>query len=208
MKGAGEQGENTQEKKEYDNDYKKRGEYGDKKTHWKKDGGDFYEKSGEPKEEDDVKGLTLEEFKAQQEAKKRNLAKAQAREHDKTADKNKNLQQVERPNEKQQQINNQVKSMDTYNLGEAKKGEHTDLLAFRQGSDDERREYRPRYDDGGEPRFGGRGGSRGGFRGRDEGGRGGFRGDRGGYRGSRANEGAARSGGKDLLSQKDFPSLL
>jgi hypothetical protein len=38
-----------------------------------------------------VKGLTLEEFKAQQEAKKRNLAKAQAREHEKNEKKG-NLQ--------------------------------------------------------------------------------------------------------------------
>jgi len=204
--------EGKKDEKTHDDNYKKR-DYaagGDKRPFWKRDGDENWGKDEPKEEEEDVKGLTLEEFKAQQEAKKRNLAKAQAREHEQTAQKKGNLQQVERQSEKQQQISNQVKEIDTYNTGKAK-GENTELLAF-QGSDDERRGSRRNYDDG-DRAFGGSNRGRGG-----RGGRGGFRGHndeessfRGGQRGSDSRGGryggAARRGGHDLLSQKDFPSL-
>lgn len=77
----------------------------------------------------------------ERELKKKNLAKANAREHDK-AEKKGNLEKVERPLEKQSQISSNIKEIDKYNVGLAK-GENADLLAFKAGASDEDIDARP-----------------------------------------------------------------
>lgn len=171
--------------------------------------------------------MTYEEFKAHQDAKRKNLQKAKIREHDNTKEKKTGgLEEAKKQDEKQKQINSQIKDIDTYNLG-VSKGENDGLLGFQGGSDDEggfrkRRDYgdreggdrpfkpfRERAEGGGheggsffDRRGRGRGSGRGGNRheGEESNPRGG-----GGGRGRGGATGASRP--KNLLSAENFPTL-
>jgi hypothetical protein len=77
--------------------------------------------------------LTLQEFKAQQEAKKMNLKKAETRKHEEI--KTKNIETVESQSQKVTSIATSVKTGDLYNVGAAK-SENAELLGFQAGGDD------------------------------------------------------------------------
>lgn len=144
-------------------------------------------------EEEEVKGLTLEEFKAQQKAKQMNLKKAETRKHEEI--KAKNVEAVDASKEKVASIASNMNNNAFYNAGSAKT-ENADLLGFQAGGDD--------YQDfGGERRGRGGRGGRGGFRGNDRGNFGGQ--DRDNFRG-RDNRGA-RGGKKLNFNENAFPSL-
>jgi hypothetical protein len=124
------------------------------------------------------------------------LKKASGRQHENTTAKN--VEKVEKVNEKQNQIDSQMKDTELYNAGTAKT-EHADLLGFQGGVDEEYIEF-------GDERRRGRGG-RGGMRGS----RGGMRGSRGGMRGGeRGGERQPRTGGrggKMVFNEEAFPTL-
>lgn len=105
----------------------------------------------EPVEEEEEKGLTLQEFLAQ---KKTVGIKKEARLAEQVV--KANIEKVVKDSEKTQQINSQLKDRDLYATG---RQEGADLLGF-QGGDDE---YYPREERSGRGgRRGGRGGNRGG----------------------------------------------
>lgn len=119
------------------------------------------------------------------------MKKAEGRKHE--AITAKNIEKVDVQKEKVQVIHSQIKTTDLYNTGTGK-NEHTVLLGFQGGADEE--------DFGGEgERRGGRGGrrgGRGGFRGGDRPARGGDRrgGDRNTGRGKKMN-----------FNEESFPTL-
>lgn len=110
------------ERKRHEGDRK----FDDKKKFEKK----RYDDGPPIEEEPEPTGMTYEEFKAHAEAKRKNLQKATIREHDNTKEKKTGgLEEVKKQDEKQKQINSQIKDIDVYNLG-VSKGENDGLLGF------------------------------------------------------------------------------